>query len=139
MRPATRNWVQTRAGDRCEYCRFHQSHEPFYRFHVEHIIAEVHGGTDGLGNLALACHHCNERKGTNLSGIDPVTGRIVRLYDPRRQSWGRHFRFNGPVVVGRTQLGRATVAVLAMNASDRVELRSELIAEGVFFEPAWPS
>lgn len=133
MNPRSRRWVRERAGDRCEYCRFHQSHEPFYRFHIEHIVAEVHGGTDEASNLALACHHCNERKGTNLSGINPGTGRVVRLFDPRRQRWHDHFRFDGPLIVGRTGVGRATVAVLAMNASDRVELRSELISEGIFF------
>ena len=134
MRPQTRQSIRDRAGDRCEYCRLHQSHEPFYRFHIDHIVAEVHGGKDEASNLALACHHCNERKGTNLSGIDPETGRVVRLFDPRRQRWSGHFRFDGPLIVGRTRVGRATVAVLAMNARDRVELRSELIAEGVSFE-----
>lgn len=132
MRRQTRQQVRSRAGDRCEYCRFHQSHEPFYRFHIEHIVAEVHGGTGHADNLALACHHCNERKGTNLSGIDPRTGRVMRLFDPRRQRWSDHFRFDGPLVVGRTMIGRATVRVLAMNARDRVELRAEIMAEGVF-------
>ncbi len=132
MRSATRRWVRERAQERCEYCRFHQSDEPFYRFHIEHIVAEVHGGTDDVENLALACHHCNQRKGTNLSGVDPASGRVVRLFDPRRQVWSRHFRFNGPIVAGRSQVGRATIAVLAMNAPDRIELRRELISEGIF-------
>jgi hypothetical protein len=82
--------------------------------------------------LALACHHDNEHKGPNLSGIDPKTGTVVRLFNPRRQSWSRHFRFDGPKIVGRTQCGRATVAALALNARDRVDLRAELIADGVF-------
>lgn len=132
MRAATRRWVRDRARDRCEYCRFHQSDEPFYRFHIEHIVPEVHGGTDDVENLALACHHCNQHKGTNLSGVDPASGRVVRLFDPRRQVWSRQFRFNGPIVAGRSQVGRATVAVLAMNARERIELRRELIAEGIF-------
>lgn len=132
MKAATRQLVRLRAGDRCEYCMLHQEHEPFYRFHIEHTIAKVHGGSDDPQGLALACHHCNEHKGTNLSGIDPKTDKIVPLFNPRRQRWTRHFRFQGPLIVGRTQSGRATVAVLAMNASDRVELRAELIEEGVF-------
>jgi hypothetical protein len=56
----------------------------------------------------------------------------VRLFHPRRQRWSRHFLFDGPVIVGRTQCGRATVAILVLNAPDRVELRAELIAAGRF-------
>ena len=130
MKAALRRWVVVRAGERCEYCRIHQDHDAFYRFHIEHIIARVHGGTDDFANLALACHRCNERKGTNLAGRDPQTGKIVRLFDPRRQRWSRHFRFVGPRLLGQTKVGRATVALLAMNAPDRVELRAELLAEG---------
>ena len=97
--------VWQRARGRCEYCCLHQDYEPYYRFHIEHIIAKQHGGTDRLDNLALACHHCNHRKGTNLSGIDPQTGRIVPLYHPRRQRWQRHFRLADVRLLGRTASG----------------------------------
>ncbi len=135
MRLDRRRRIRDRAGNRCEYCRLHQGHEPYYTFHIEHIVAEVHGGTGATSNLALACHHCNEHKGTNLSGVDPETRRVVRLFHPRRHVWSRHFRFQGPMILGRTATGRATVVVLAMNAPERVELRTELIAEGAFFRP----
>ncbi|MBV8416271.1 MAG: HNH endonuclease [Verrucomicrobia bacterium] len=29
------------------------------RYHVEYIIPELHGGTDDLDNVALACPMCN--------------------------------------------------------------------------------
>jgi HNH endonuclease len=103
--------------------------EPFFRFHVEHIIAEQHGRRDHPDNLALACHHCNHHKGTNLSGIDRRTGNVVRLFHPRRQKWQRHFRLLGTRVIGRTQCGRATVTLLEMNRRDRVELRKGLLSE----------
>jgi 5-methylcytosine-specific restriction endonuclease McrA len=70
MDEATRRLVWQRAGDRCEYCGMHQNHDLFFRFHIEHIVAKQHGGSDESSNLALACHHCNEHKGPNLSGID---------------------------------------------------------------------
>ena len=54
MNAATRRMVWDRAGHRCEYCRLHQDHEPFYRFHVEHIIAKQHDGDDSPDNLAVA-------------------------------------------------------------------------------------
>ena len=132
MDAATRELVWSRANGRCEYCLIHQDDEPFYRLHVEHVIAKQHGGTNDPDNLALSCHHDNEHKGPNLSGIDPETGKVVRLFHPRRQRWSRHFRFAGPLIIGRTRCGRATVAVLALNARDRVELRAELIADRTF-------
>ena len=132
MDAATSKLVWDRAGHRCEYCRLHQDDEPFHRFHIEHIVAKQHRGAEYPNNLALACHHDNHHKGPNLSGIDPLTGKIVRLFHPRRQRWSRHFCFDGPMIVGRTQCGRATVAVLAMNAPDRVALRAELISTRVF-------
>ena len=32
---------------------------PFFAYHVGHIVARQHGGTDESENLALACYHCN--------------------------------------------------------------------------------
>ena len=45
MDEATRNLVRERAEGRCEYCRFRQDDEPFFRYQTEHIIAKQHGGT----------------------------------------------------------------------------------------------
>jgi hypothetical protein len=102
-------------------------------FEIEHVIAKQHGGTDTLSNLALACLHCNRHKGPNLSGLDRHQSptRLVRLFHPRQHQWGYHFQFDGPRVVGRTAIGRVTVAVLNMNAPLMVRLRQELIEEGV--------
>jgi hypothetical protein len=38
------------------------------------------------------------------------------------------------VLVGKTPIGRASVVVLEINLSYRVELRSSLLAEGVSFD-----
>jgi hypothetical protein len=50
----------------------------------------------------------------------------------RRQKWKRHFRWKGSVLVGRTAIGRATIAVLKINHPDRIQLRESLMEEGVF-------
>ncbi|MFO0811401.1 MAG: HNH endonuclease signature motif containing protein [Gemmataceae bacterium] len=126
--------VWERAGGCCEYCRLPQAYSDL-PYQIDHVIAEQHGGRTVRANLALACLPDNKRKGPNLSGIDPVTGKLVPLFHPRRQRWGRHFRWRGPYLVGRTQTGRATIRVLAINAPDRVDLRRCLIAEGVFPPP----
>ena len=124
--------VWRRAGGRCEYCRIHQHDDPHYSFHVEHIIARQHGGSDDPRNRALACHACNLSKGPNLAGRDTKTGKKVWLFNPRRHKWAWHFCWDGPVLVGRTPIGRATVAVLGINHPKRVELRQALIEAGAF-------
>jgi hypothetical protein len=73
-------------------------------------------------------------QGPNLSGRDPQTGHIVRLFNPRRQLWKRHFKWHGAVLVRRTQVGRATIAVLNINDPHRVELRRMIQSEGDWLE-----
>jgi hypothetical protein len=125
------NLVWVRAGGFCEYCLIPKIHYPL-PFEIDHIIAQQHGGKTLASNLALACFADNHHKGPNLAGIDPRTRRRAWLFHPRRQKWGRHFRWDGPVLVGRTAVGRATVAVLAMNLPHRVRHREQLMAEGVY-------
>jgi HNH endonuclease len=122
-----RRLVRDRAFHRCEYCGMRQECEPFVTYQIEHIVAKQHGGSDDIGNLALACSHCNLHKGPNLTGIDPATGDIVRLFDPRRETWSEHFQYQRIVILGLTPAGRATVRVLDMNARSRLDLRSETL------------
>ena len=124
MDAQTRDFVQRRAGNRCEYCRIPQAVNAFFTFHVEHIVAVQHQGTDDTENLAFACHRCNAYKGTNLSSVDPETAQIVALFHPRREEWRDHFEQAGGVVRGLTSTGRATVRLLNMNAPHRVESRA---------------
>lgn len=130
MDPALEAVVWERAAGRCEYCRVPQWADELH-FHVDHIIARQHGGETHAWNLALACYACNLHKGPNLSGRDPRTRAIVRLFDPRRHKWERHFRWSEAEIVGRTAIGRATVVTLAMNLDDRIQFRTALFAEGL--------
>jgi hypothetical protein len=131
----TRERVRLRAGRRCEYCQLHEDDDPLFPFQIEHIIARQHGGTDSPTNLALACEQDNLHKEPNLTGIDPVTKKLTRLFNPRRHKWSRHFRWDGPILVGRTAVGRTTVALLGMNLPHRVRLREVLIGAGRFPPP----
>jgi hypothetical protein len=126
MTNASREAVRKRARNRCEYCHIHQSDVPFLKHQIEHITPRQHGGTDHLNNLALACYRCNKFKGPNLSAIDPRTGKLVRLFNPRRQRWVNHFVLRGILILGRTAIGRATVELLCMNAAKRQSLRREI-------------
>lgn len=121
--------VRRRARSACEYCHMpHQFDE--LPFEIDHVIPSVHGGRTIAGNLALSCFCCNRFKGPNLAGVDPKTRKLSRLFNPRRHAWHRHFRWDGPRLVGRTAIRRATVRVLKINELLRVRLRAELIAEG---------
>ena len=101
-------------------------------FEIDHIIARKHGGRTTASNLALSCFYCNTYKGPNLAGVDPVLGRIIRLFHPRRHKWSAHFRWEGPTLVGKTPIGSATIAVLQVNHPEAVAARRALIEEGVF-------
>lgn len=132
MKKSRRQLVRERAGHRCEYCHLPQALVAPLAFHVEHVIPKKHDGSDAVGNIALACYFCNLHKGPNLTGIDPRSGQIVSLFHPRRQSWSRHFRWTGALLVGRTATGRATIRVLAINLPHRVRIRQRLIEAGLF-------
>ena len=128
--------VRRRANHACEYCRMPQAFYPTVPFPIDHIIAQQHGGPTVLGNLALSCLHDNSHKGPNIAGLDPLTKKLTRLFNPRRHKWERHFRWDGPYLVGRTAVGRVTVAVLAMNDPAVVEVRAALLEEGRFPPPS---
>lgn len=129
MNAALRELVRRRAGSRCEYCRLPQELDDF-RFEIDHVIASKHDGPTTEDNLALSCFFCNSRKGSNIAGVDPSSGAILPLFNPRRDRWVDHFERRGPHIVGRTATGRATVHVLCMNDPRRVIHRRELLRGG---------
>jgi hypothetical protein len=124
-----RQLVRERAGHRCEYCRVPQAVLRF-ALQIEHIVARQHLGGNAEDNLALACDRCNLHKGPNLSGIDPGSGELTRLFDPRRDVWNEHFELRGNEIVGLSPIGRATVGLLQFNTETRMRLRAVVIAAG---------
>lgn len=123
--------VWRRAHSRCEYCQIPQAYDDA-PFEIDHIIARKHGGPTAASNLALSCFYCNACKGSNIAGRDGQTHRLTPLFNPRRHKWERHFRWQGAHLIGRTAIGRVTVAVLNVNDRYRVDLREGLIQEGHF-------
>jgi hypothetical protein len=116
--------VATRARRRCEYCR---APEAFFnhRFVVDHITPRVFGGSDELDNLALACHSCNGHKYQKQLVLEIGRRRFIRIFNPRRDRWGEHFRWNHNKtrIIGQTAIGRATIAALHLNDERQVEAR----------------
>ena len=68
--------IWLRAGSRCEYCRVAQAYDRL-PFEIDHIIAKKHRGPTRAGTLCLACFACNNHKGSDISGIDKRTRKIV--------------------------------------------------------------
>lgn len=109
--------VRHAAKQRCGYCLSPQ-HLVMACLEVEHIIPLAKGGTDDETKLWLACPICNGHKADKISALDPETGVIVLLFNPRTQRWTDHFCWSndGLQVIGLTPTGRATV--LAFQLSD---------------------
>ncbi len=125
---ALRREVRARAKACCEYCRLGEG-DAFFPHEPDHVIAVKHGGSTDSANLALACIECNRHKGSDLASIDPESGLIVALFNPRTDVWDEHFEARAGRIVPRTSVGRVTVALLRMNALARVEVREELAAQ----------
>jgi hypothetical protein len=124
--------VRQAAAGCCEYCRVPARHDPL-PFQIDHIISQQHGGLTTFENLAWSCLHCNKHKGPNIAGFDSATRLVCPLFHPRQQQWKRHLEWRGPILVGRTRIGRVTVRVLAINDPDFVAFRAQLMDEGVFY------
>src|SRR5436305_2014023 len=102
------------ARDCCEYCRMPQKYDDA-AFEIDHIIAKKHEGLTISSNLALSCFWCNSFKGSTIAGRDRKTRKLTPLFNPRQNLWARHFRWQGPYLIGRTPIGRVTVTILKIN------------------------
>jgi len=117
-----RNLVYERAGGCCEYCLISET-VSFATHQIDHIIAEKHGGQTVKENLALSCAICNKYKGSDIASIDGETGAIVPLFNPRKDVWSEHFKIENGFFIGLTPSARATIRLLQINNSARIEER----------------
>lgn len=123
--------IRTSAGDRCGYCRSLQMYV-LGLLEIEHIIPKAKGGTDDEDNLWLACRLCNNYKGTQTNAVEPVTSKKVKLFNPRKQKWSKHFEWSedGAQILGITACGRATVIALQLNNIISVTVRQQWVLAG---------
>ena len=133
---ALRALVTARAGGACEYCRLLQDASGV-RFHVDHIKPRSLGGATNLANLALSCPGCNLAKGPRQIGMD-LNGFERELFNPRMyEPWilGWHLHFSLDLITGRivprSDVGEATIAVLAMNGPARSFARKLQVEAGL--------
>lgn len=126
---SVRREVFERANSCCEYCKNQQDYSTA-PFSVEHILALSNQGSNEEDNLALSCPACNAHKYTKQAALDPISRKIVPLFNPRTQSWDEHFTWDETLtqILGVTPCGRATVKCLKMNRVESVNLRIVLVA-----------
>jgi hypothetical protein len=67
---------------------------------------------------------CNGYRYNFTTGIDPDTGQMLPLFNPRQQKWSDHFIWSGDglKIIGISSVGRAT--------SNRLDLNDERHNEG---------
>ena len=129
--PAIKKNVFERANGFCEYCKCPSdfSTEPFS---IEHIIPKSKNGTDNLDNLALACIGCNIYKSDKIAFLDTITQDYFPLFNPRTNVWNDHFIWDELLtsIIGKTAVGRVTIAAIQLNRRQLKNLRRALIAIG---------
>ena len=116
---------------RCGYCQSSQRYV-LGLLEIDHIIPKARGGTDEEANLWLACRMCNSFKNTQVTARDPLSGRRVRLFNPRRQRWSRHFFWgeDGTRFSGGRHVAVRTVIALQLNHVIAVMVRREWVTAG---------
>jgi hypothetical protein len=117
----------------CGYCRAPQAALP-YRLEIEHLLPSSLGGTNERGNLWLSCHKCNKLRSNRLQVVDPLTQQVVAIFNPRIDNWSDNFVWEGQgvYIVGRTPVGRATVAALRLNDGYHAAARSIWMVAGIY-------
>ncbi|MCA9997307.1 MAG: HNH endonuclease [Anaerolineales bacterium] len=117
---------------RCGYCLTQQRiiGRPLS---MEHLLPVARGGETTRANLWLACRRCNEFRGARTEALDPMTGTMATLFNPRTQSWSTHFIWSddSTEIIGLTPTGRATVATLRLNNADIKQARGLWVLIGL--------
>src|SRR5690349_5281459 len=118
---ATKRLVFQRARGCCEYCQSCEDNTG-QAMHIEHIIPS---GGNNPENLCLSCGNCNLSKAEATSAVDPESGEIAPLFNPRTDIWVEHLMWieSGSKVLGLTPTGRATIQRLKINRSRIVKAR----------------
>lgn len=127
-----RQFVAERAGFCCEYCRVLEEYF-FLPFQIDHIASLKHGGGSERNNLAYACPHCNQFKGTDLTPFLESYQDFVVLFNPRRHVWNEHFDAENGLILAGSRIGEATIKTLRLNDPERLIHRQILMEDGL-----WP-
>ena len=91
--------------------------------------------------IASSCQVCHQAVCASVTtsvfqkspstSIDPDTGRVTLLFNPRQHRWADHLAHIGGNIEGKTPVGRTTVSLLEMNGAERLRLRQHLSKAGI--------
>ncbi len=120
--------VRQTAKHRCGFCLFLQKYLP-NMLRIDHIQPISKGGTNVEENLWLLCETCNGAKSDKTEAFDTETNTMVPLFNPRTQIWDEHFEWSDDYtsIIGKTPVGRITVAELNLNKTRLVIVRQEWV------------
>lgn len=132
MNKSLRKRIKERAAYLCEYCLSPERFCAAY-YDGDHVIPYSMGGKEEFDNSANACGGCNNNKSNAMHAIDPLSGQIVPLYNPRTDIWSEHFCWNDTYILirGISPIGRAPITKLKLNREEVVNLRTVLLAVGL--------
>ncbi len=114
-------------------CEYYLTSEFFLAttFHIDHIRSIKYGGKTILQNLAYACPHCNQSKGSNIASYTNED-ELVRLFNPRNDIWDEHFKvIKSGIITPISSIGEVIVNTLSFNQLERIIFRKSLIEIGV--------
>jgi hypothetical protein len=130
-----RQQVAERARYCCEYCRIPEAFLATI-FHIDHVRSLKHGGKTDVNNLAYACPHCNQNKGSDVATFaNDDSDNLIRFYNPRRDTWQDHFLADKGEIIPQSPIGRATAKILDFDQSERLILRQALAKIGQYPRP----
>lgn len=123
--------VRQSAIHRCGFCLLLQKYLP-NMLRIDHIKPLAKGGTNDEVNLWLLCETCNGAKSDKTEDFDELTQITVPLFNPRTQIWDEHFEWSNDYtkIIGKTPIGRVTVAELNLNKQRLVAVRREWVSAG---------
>ncbi len=75
---------------------------------------------------------CNSYKGTDIAGYPPGSDAIVPLFNPRIDAWDDHFLWEASLLRGKTPVAAATIELLRINQTARVDHRQLLMTTGLW-------
>ncbi|WP_293157669.1 MULTISPECIES: hypothetical protein [unclassified Microcoleus] len=69
-----------------------------------------------------------KNKGSDIASIDPETGEVVRLYNPRKDRWADHFQLQteSGTIEPLSAIGRVSVYLLQVNRAECLTQRKLL-------------
>jgi hypothetical protein len=71
-------------------------------------------------------------KADRISASTGSSGEAVALFNPRLHDWAQHFEWDDYTLVGKSEIGRATIQTFDLNHERRIRIRQAEQLFGLF-------